>query len=128
MWYIVFSVLVVLQTPGFSAVRRKSSAPRPHPYLASPARRPATKAAPSTPAMAGSVSGQMDARELRDEVLHMKKEMNGMRKERDLAKAQQVCAYVRSTDHLSYMHTCVCGRTWGVWNLLVTHWKTDNVW
>lgn len=86
----MFSVLVVLQTPGFSAVRRKSSAPRPHPYLSSPARRPATKAAPSTPAVAGSVSGQMDARELRDEVLHMKKEMNGMRKERDLAKAQQV--------------------------------------
>ena len=37
-----------------------------------------------------TVSGQMDAIELRDEVVRIKKEMNGVMKERDLAKAQTV--------------------------------------
>lgn len=37
-----------------------------------------------------SVSGQMDAIELRDEVVRLRKEMNTLTKERDVAKAQQV--------------------------------------
>lgn len=81
-----------MQTPGFSGVttsRRNSSlnATRQHPYLTSPARKRASRA---PPAMNESVSGQMDAGELRDEVVQLKREINTMRKERDVAKAQQV--------------------------------------
>lgn len=88
-----------MQTPGFSGVTnaRKLSTSRLHPYLTSPARKPASRA----PSAADSVSGQMDARELRDEVVEMKREVNAMKKERDVAKARQVhsacecaCTYI----------------------------------
>ena len=67
-------------TPG--DVRRKGSAVSSH-HL-NP-----TKLVAVAPA-ANSVSGQMDAMQLRDELLQLRKEMNAIKKEKDIAKAQQV--------------------------------------
>ena len=81
-----------MQTPGVPNSRWTSSlhTSRRHPYLTSPARKQAPRAPPQVPAMTNSVSGQMDAGELRDEVVQLRRDLNAMKKERDVAKAQQV--------------------------------------
>lgn len=80
-------------TPG--NMRRKNSAISNHQLNAS-------KFVAVVPA-AHSVSGQMDAMQLRDELLHLKKEMNAIKKEKDIAKAQQVVWGVLI--HGSIVHT-----------------------
>ncbi len=81
-----------LQTQSFSATvspvggsnrrRSNSSTTKPRPRIVQSTSGP-------------SVSGQMDAIELRDETVKMRKEMNVLRKERDIAKAQQVRSFLR---------------------------------
>lgn len=62
-----------------SSSRRKSGASHPPPLKSS-----------QLTTIAAASSTQLDAIQLRDEVLHLRKEMNALKKEKDIAKAQQV--------------------------------------
>ena len=52
-----------------------------------------------------STSGDMDAIQLRDEVVELKKLMNAVIKERDLAKMQQVDTYMNNFS-VHKVHAC----------------------
>ncbi len=61
-----------------------------------------------------SLSGEVDAIQLRDQLVHLRKEMNALKKEKDIAKAQQVfklCVcmsiYIVATACANYTIYCV---------------------